>query len=127
MNEQQQLQNALINFVNLITQTVEEGKDFAVAQMPDVINQLLYWNFTKSFLLFLLSITLIGLSLGGIVYSIRKMIKENYVFKDIHVAIIFVASLLIMPSIFLFSIEWLKILIAPKIFVLEYMKNFIVR
>ena len=93
MNEQQQLQNALINFVNLITQTVEEGKDFAVAQMPDVINQLLYWNFTKSFLLFLLSITLIGLSLSGIVYSIRKMIKENYVFKDIHVAIIFVACL----------------------------------
>jgi hypothetical protein len=40
-----ELQKALAEFVRLLTTTAQQGSDFAIAQVPSLLQQLLRWSF----------------------------------------------------------------------------------
>lgn len=157
MNEE--LQNALVNFVSMITSAAETAGGFAAEQMPEVIEQLLLWTATISAAWFLLGVFLFlncMLALyekGGIfsiaigrarqaranaeaayeagerwtrfghggssVTSVRYdgiMVRCAAIEGGTPYALLSVAGLTISAS----NLEWLKILIAPKVWLIEY-------
>lgn len=109
MNEE--LQRALAEILN----GAIEAKDFLLSEMPDVINQLLWWHGVKSGLA-TLTFVLVWV---GVVLLWRKLIKGDGD-EDVF---LFCAVLTTMWSIvgWMFpSLDWLQILIAPKLYLIEY-------
>jgi hypothetical protein len=113
------LEQALIEMINAAVSV----KDFIVAETPEVVNQLLIWKCAESAIYAIFSILLVGLS----IYMWKKIIqKEREVKREFEsgmgYAIGTVATLLVLiPSVVgFFNLDWLKILIAPKLYLIEY-------
>jgi len=125
MNEQVQstINQTLLSFL----ETVAQAKDLLVSELPEVIQQLLQWKFFESLIHF--SIGVIGLIcfVAWLTYWI-KFIKERWGQMDSDDAIFFVFFVVgcgSLPWFLLFikvftNWEWLQILIAPKLYLLEY-------
>lgn len=140
MNEQ--LQNALALILQKAVTGVEEGVSFLSAELPDVAHQLLMWNMVHSILLSVLGVLVFIPSyyifkyLNRVSSEARKAYLDGeewtrYVsggkltsFEyDIKVSIapraVVISSTTIL-SCFLLNLTWLKILIAPKLYLIEY-------
>jgi len=141
MNEQ--AEQALANLLNLAIDGIEGAKAFTEAQLPEVIEQLLMWKMLESlastlfpFLLFALFAT----SLLTVLVKIRKSKKsrdgdgcfpyQRNLWWDKNgqsdMAIATTITLLITTFASLFTaavmanLTWLQILVAPKVYLLEY-------
>lgn len=120
MNEQ--LQQALTALLNKTVSGVEAGAAFLQAEIPDVIYQLLIWKACVSAISMLAFLACIFA-----IYKINKIqiawIKsvDDFDFVD-HPQIMFNLAQLfwIIPLIELWSIDWLQIWLAPKIYLIEY-------
>lgn len=126
MNEQ--LQNALAEIIQKAIATGEAAAEFLVAETPDVVYQLLLWYGVKTAVLFFT-----GLAIWLIVACIlRDMLRNPKRWKidpskdgtTFCMATIYVicGPVLIAAGLELTSnnYDWLQILIAPKIWLLEY-------
>lgn len=117
---EQTLQSALIDLI----ETATTAKDFIIAETPDVVNQLLIWEATKSGLSMTFSILFIVVFFIAWkkIIQIEKGIEENnssfmYAFYGFGGII----SIIYIPiTINMVSLDWLKILIAPKLYIIEY-------
>lgn len=118
MNEQ--LQTALAEILSRATQGIDAGTQFLSAQLPDVIQQLLVWKASKSALLTLLGV--IGLA---VLWKIAERTYKAVVGDDdlkVHPEVMFLIFLTL-PALgcaALMSFDWLQILIAPKLYLIEY-------
>jgi hypothetical protein len=112
-----ELQEALAEIINLTVQ----GKDFILDQAPDVIQQLLAWEFTIGLIGFVSGIllTLAYYPWTKIILKMRKK-DEAWDFAFIGHSFITLTILLIV-----YNTQWIQILIAPKVFLLEYAVNLI--
>lgn len=90
--------------------------DIAMQQAPDIVNQLLMWKFAENATWFLFAILLIVLCI--------KSTKKYWDESD-GAIILATGSLTIMGSVvFVLSLlEMIKIMIAPKIYLIEYAAN----
>ena len=123
MNEQLEktLQSALIDLI----ETATTAKDFIIAEIPDVVNQLLIWEATKSGLSTAFSILLIVIFFIAWkkIIQIEKYLKENNSQFEYNLyGLSFAVSVIIyIPITIQFtSLDWLKIWIAPKLYLIEY-------
>jgi len=127
MNEQ--LQSALADILGKTLNGIDAASSFVVAELPDVIQQLLFWYAVKSFIF-----TVAGVLMWSLPFiSYRKLNewhkKDKVLDKDLFidvgfpVALIFVAVFCM--SWFLFDLDWLQILIAPKIWIIEYVSELV--
>ena len=135
MNEE--LQNAVINLINKTTGGAEASIDFLSGQLPDYIMQLLMWYGLRSGIMFLA-----GVSAIVIAFILQKNVilakdndgklKHRTIYThipDCHVNIVgssvimwgFVAFI----SSILINLTWLKIWIAPKVFLVDYAASLI--
>lgn len=128
------LQQAVANIINKATAGVDTAVSFLSTQIPDVIHQLLLWKMVVSSLEFGFGI-LILLSMFVFIYRILKS-KPNgpteswcwdyYARADVHelsgigLVLIFCCLAIGAVACFLINFTWLQILIAPKIYLLEY-------
>ena len=114
--------------IELIESTIS-AKDFILSEVPDVVNQLLAWEMTSS--AFKFSLFILYLSVYVFVnyrYYRKKGLFRKWVVSlenSLHSEFPYVISalcsaFLIMPSIPLISLDWLKIWIAPKVYLIEY-------
>lgn len=114
MNEQ--AQKVLTDLLQRAVTGVDKAVEFSQAQIPDVIHQLLVWNAVSSILIqvFLLILCIC------IVLVIRwtwKEDDENLMFATMILGVI----LLLTFTVFIFyNFDWLKIWLAPKLYLLEY-------
>ena len=108
MNEQ--LQTAL---AELITSTLQ-AKEFIVGELPEVVRQLLVWKGIHNFVLFL-----IGLATSVVVIAIATKFSFSDD-EDVFLRRIVVFSVCLMAAVFTLNIQWLKIWIAPKVWLIEY-------
>ena len=136
MNEEleQKAAQALSEILDLALKT----KDFVVEQAPDVVRQLLAWSFVQSLVPYLL-----WLAVSALAFSISAYLWKRRPFPDYHstleedetgsnprdlewlnraISLIVAAVALLADLIALSEAEWiwLKILVAPKLFLLEY-------
>ena len=118
----------------ILTKTVEaagEAKEFILAELPDVIQQLLLYNLSMS----LGKFTIILLAIIVVAYHTRWSMKQdcksmkNWYFDKCGNLLPSVLWL-ILPAIFLPSflfgnLLWVKIWLAPKVYLIEYTANLI--
>ena len=110
-----QLQNALATILN---KAIAAG-DFAIEQAPDVVRQLLTYNFVLSLLWFLAALVFFaGYTFGT--YKFTKWLKSEGELSDVAGAVVFMLVVGMAITLAMSSLTWLKIWLAPKIFILEY-------
>lgn len=119
MNEQ--LQQALASIITKAVSSVENGVEFLSGQVPDVIEQLLTWKLTEAVLL-----CIVFLLFSSIVtWKCYRKIKANgdYCFDDGLIAL-FLFTLLVdilsVAMVGIYLLEAIQILIAPKVYLIEY-------
>lgn len=121
MNEQ--AQQVLADMLERALSGVDAAVEFSQAQIPDVVEQLLMWHMFKSALFFSTGLAMILISAWCI----------WYVFKDLEGAVDSFnqegAAVIILMLVFLFTggvivtythLDWIQMLIAPKLYLLEY-------
>jgi hypothetical protein len=141
MNER--AEEALARLLDLAVDGIEGAKTFAEAELPQVVEQLLMWKFWKSLLHMLLSTGLFALSLGALLACIVKINRSkqsqdedgqipyctNFWWGSHSVSgpasaisLGLAATTFLSLNVMVFSIDltWLQILIAPKLYLLEY-------
>lgn len=98
-------------------------KDFAVEQLPDVIQQFLQWKFYEHLTYFVLAI-LIFIVWVIVDIALFKVVKEHGDGDDM---ILFYGLMGFIPRVAIvmmivgfINIKWLQIMIAPKAYLLEY-------
>ncbi len=113
---------------------VKDGKklggeviDQLKVQVPDLVNQLLWWEGIRSGLWFLVGIAALIMT---IIFfkSINKMFREDRtVDEDWRVIQAIVTCLFTMVGLVILAknLIWLKILIAPKLFLFQYFAEYI--
>lgn len=141
-------QAALTEFIGKINNGLDETVAFGQQQSPDIIQQLLMWHFIESLIYFSLCLILSAMAIGALVYiwtrkptpilktEIRynyKKYEQNFWFdsdgdrNDYSVIGSFiVGTALLFPFAIMFGhLDWLKIWLAPKLYLLEYAADLI--
>jgi len=157
----EELNVALMQFIQLITTAAERAGQFGVEQMPEVIEQLLLWNLTRSLILFLLGVAIIIAAIvGGVRFFLtdaeqkaeieaakkayadgenwtrwregtiatstkydRILSGEYHLEHNLTVILVSCAGIAFGMTLVLFNVAWIQILIAPKVWLIEYAAN----
>lgn len=121
MNEQ--ANKILADLLQKASNGIDAAVSFSQAQIPDVVHQLLVWNFAVSIIFSLLGAALfVAAQYGswrGIKY-LRKQWNGDHLFE--HPEVILIAGLWFMTLLPLTWVDlvWLKIWLAPKLYLIEY-------
>ena len=127
MNEQ--LQGALTSLINKSLGGLDAATDVLTAELPEVITQLLLWYGVSSFIYSVVGLSLTGVSIWIVkeTYSRFKKAEKGTYLKDydgdINMGVLvngLVSAIVFMVVIIMFNLTWLKIWIAPKIWLIEY-------
>ena len=111
------LEKELVRLIKSVEKPMSQGLDFAVEQAPEVIQQLLTWNFIESLAAFCLLSVLSVACLIGFIYHMRYLIKTGG--EEIFV-VLWMFPAVLLPAGLWQNLAWLKIWIAPKLYLLEY-------
>ena len=128
------LDQALVAIINKTSNGIDSATTFLSQQLPDVVQQLLLWYFTYSLILTIIGIIIASVTTYVLIkYSGKgEIIPGSYDYLEtlthdddgyLSPRTIFtglVALVLYIISMSLISLTWLKIWIAPKIFLIEY-------
>jgi hypothetical protein len=139
------LQMALAEMLKKATDVAGQAKDFAVAQLPDVIRQLLWWKFAESITVMLMPLIGLAICLKIFFPTLKLVISEGtkpesgrYAEKETDPLCdpsVFFPSLIKgivtglgsvifgVWSIASMNFTWLQIWIAPKVYLIEYAKH----
>lgn len=129
MNDQ--LQKVLADIITRVTSGADAAIQFGKEQIPEVLKQLLVWNFTFSFLIWFSATAII------VGYVIWMLTKFRWWFKNqrsttteldaavITITVVWGFISFIMTFVFWCNLDWLKIWVAPKLYLLEYAASLI--
>lgn len=136
----EQLQQALADIIQRATTGIDSAAAFLSAELPDVVYQLLMWYSVKSALLcvlgilFILPVTLLLASKwekgeptqrgydGRQMYHPTTMYDVNGMLSDLAWVCLCASTVAAVIGVIIIShnMDWLQILIAPKIWLIEY-------
>ena len=132
-NIESTLEKTLIDSIDGIKKTGTELVDALYQQAPEVIEQLLMWHSVESFILFICSI--LFLTLPFIHYKLARFMYIKLGVEDSRdgsgywIPVIFTGAASFVVSCITFSnlvnLKWLKIWLAPKVYLLEYLAEFV--
>jgi len=102
--------------------------DVVMEQSPELVREILAWGLVSSLIVFLIFFTLlISFQIGMFKYGWKKAakIEEGLSSYDKGIAYIITGFLHTFPSIIFLAIccknfDWLKILVAPRLYLIEY-------
>lgn len=116
-----QLQKALAAIIEKTSSGISAGIDFLSGQLPDVIHQLLIWRAVYSAVQCFFAV-IIGGVLAYFYYRVYRWWRDSEFEWIDHPEIMFFALTLFAWGIpaKMFSLDWLQIWIAPKIYLIEY-------
>ena len=117
MNEE--LQKALTEILS----GVLTAKDFVLAELPEVLTQLLLWKFWHSLIIASLGVVVLICVLHFMTVYIKKVIDLGKTNDDYYLWLIPMSIIGIPISMAAFisiNITWLQIWVAPKVYLIEY-------
>lgn len=117
----EQLQEALTQLITRSIGAAEKAGTFLEAEIPEIIQQLLIYQFVWNLLWWSLSI--VAMILFTLIF--KKIFREYDGEHDAQFGtIITYATFMVIPIVgFAVNFDWLKIWLAPKVYILEYAKN----
>lgn len=122
MNEQ--ANKILVDLLQKASNGIDSAVSFSQAQIPDVVHQLLLWNSASSALFQAFVLAFLSFYAWSSIKALRKLNEGPLddigdglcvvwmVFGGISALILFIG--------FWFNFDWLKIWIAPKLYLIEY-------
>lgn len=122
MNEQ--AQEVLAQMLQRVLDGVDSAVDFSQAQIPDVVEQLLMWHMVENFVWFSVGILVLFFSSLGMFKMVKKR-KQIFNSEGAEFVFGFGGPVIFFGivsgfALILSNLDWLKILIAPKLYLLEY-------
>lgn len=118
MNEE--LQKALFSILSSTINAATAAKDFLISEMPEVIRQLLMWKAIDSGIGFAVGVAWI-IAAFFIAKKVRAMLAENELdFPEMALSTGGALCLVLGVSVCAHNLVWLQILVAPKIYLIEY-------
>ena len=119
------LEQALVDILEKTVSGIEKGADFLMAELPDVIYQLLLWHGVEGFILFIFGIAMFisPFILWRKVSNYKKSNELGWGSNDMFPLIITQAVVSILAWLFCWiplNLTWLKIWLAPKVWLIEY-------
>lgn len=119
----------LKGLVELTREGLAKGAEILQVQAPEVVRQLFRWEFTISLIGCLLFIGILTATIILLVKEIGKTKEDNsYSFFDDPGPYAFpfmVGGIISLFSLLFINLNWLKILVAPKLFLIEYLSGLI--
>jgi len=111
---------------------LQQGADWLSGEIPLYIQELLKWHFTMSLIWFMVGVLFAVLTIVWLVFCKRWFGIDKF-WEDktrtmpcqFSTGIICIASLFATPSLIFSNLTWIKILIAPRVFLVEYLSNLI--
>lgn len=121
MNEQ--AQKILTDLLQKASNGIDSAVSFSQAQIPDVIHQLLVWNFATSAIFCILGFLLfVGAQFAA--WKVFKYLRKEWQGDELweHPEIMFLAMAYVstFSPLCMLSLDWLKIWLAPKLYLIEY-------
>lgn len=120
----QTLDSALAQMITESVKATGDALAWAKGQIPDLINQLLVWHFVSSLLIQMICVAYF-VAYGAGIYQICKpgtAMRKSW--DDVGAAFGFVLfgfiAFVLVGIVFATSFDWLKIWIAPKLYLVEY-------
>ena len=110
-----------------LLQDFTKAKEFAIEQAPEVVQELLAWNYWSSLLLCVIGIAMVlaGLFCALTLYKRCSDWERDYVVVLPVICVIgAVVGLVGGSACFGHNLDWLQILIAPKLYLIEYVRGF---
>lgn len=135
MNEQ--LQMELTKIITNINKGTESVWEIVNKQTPDIINQLLWWYGIWNFMLFIISISLLVIvpfcfyKLSLKIIKIEKSKAEENDKSDSPACMFYTGFMIIsgvLSLVFIcnyINLTWLKIWLAPKVWLLDYIISYV--
>lgn len=127
------LQKALAVILAKTTSAIDTGVTFLSDQLPDVIRQLLIWHAVYSALMFF-SAVLLGI---GAAVAARKFFKAGRAESERHGftdetgyycgMVVSGVIALIFGRVAMGHLTWLKIILAPKLYLIEYAASLVTK
>ena len=122
MNEE--LQTAVTEIIN----SAISAKDFLVGQLPEYVAQLLMWHALYSLVWFLIGVLLAGLTCYvdvRLYRYIKSDVLNSWERFDAYALTALGSAVLMGIALSMMNITWLKIWIAPKVWLVEYAANLV--
>ncbi len=126
--ESEQLENTANEALRAIIDNAAAAKEFILAELPEVVQQLLMWKAAESIVECLIGITGIVIPLLFVRWQFKNRVKHLKVLSGGGEPIYALNTLLLLPAGIGFSVinlVWLQIWIAPKVYLLEYAASLI--
>jgi len=121
MNEQ--ANKILADLLQKASNGIDAAVSFSQAQIPDVVHQLLVWNFAVSIISSLAGVFLFVaaqyLALRVFKY-LRKEWEGDYFSEHPEAIFLFMLWLITLIPLGWLNLTWLKIWLAPKLYLIEY-------
>lgn len=121
-----QYEEVLARFLNGVMDTAEKLNDFAQSELPDVVQQALAWHFAYSIIMSSLGILIILAYISLMLWAKKKhdaskdySVREGWLMFIIFGGMI-AGAFTLMISAAIINLQWLKIWIAPKLWLIEY-------
>ena len=111
MNEE--LQGALAEILN----GVLSAKDFVLAELPEVIYQLLLWKFAESIICLLAGIAALAICCIGAKKTWEWAAEDGTGLEAITILWLLPTAFAVFEGL---NIKWLQIWLAPKVYLIEY-------
>lgn len=111
------LQVYLIRALDKTSNMVDKAVDMVTEQSPILIQEVLKWYFAYNLILFVCGLAVLGLGFY-LTNRVRKWIDSHDGFDYMIAAVAFSISCMVASS--LINLQWLKIWIAPRLWLIEY-------
>lgn len=124
----------LLGLIQKASDGVDSAVAFSQAQIPDVISQLLLWNAVASGILCILGIALVVIPLITLYWLTRQLSNKagwahdkryettSNLWDGLFCSNLFIGGITIIAGVVIAAknFDWLKIWLAPKLYLLEY-------
>jgi hypothetical protein len=121
------VEEKLDKILNFVEQTATKAGDFVVEQTPLFVQELLAWNFTIDLIWFVIGVVSL-LIIPLVLFLAVKATKTDPVNSENYfgvAAVISAVCLSVGIPLATTNLDWIKIKIAPRVWLVEYTKDFI--
>lgn len=117
--------NALVNMIDVTVKTMSDVVDFGKQQIPQVIHELLMWKATNACVWMAIGVILVVLS--WVTFKAINRYVADTGDGDVYVLHLATGALVILGALFFVPnlLELLQILVAPKVYLIEYSADLI--